>query len=160
MNEALQQELTGRPPVLVSLGGQDYPLAFPIHAVILYKRATGDNLFDGTCWSKIAPLEDPERFVACLWAGLHQSADDVWSAPFTVAQLGRLIDFSNVTPVCEAISKALSSYFPAVDKKEAGKEPAAAGEEPLPAPEAAASSEAASASVSAPSGPLPVLTSA
>jgi hypothetical protein len=114
MNDVLKQELIGRAPVFVSLGGQDYPLAFPIHAVILYKRSTGDNLFDGVCWKKIAPLEDPERFLACLWAGLHvQEPDETWTCPFSVAQLERLVDFTNVTPACEAIALALASYFPA-----------------------------------------------
>lgn len=118
MNEALKQELTGRAPVLASLGGKEYALAFPIHAVIQYKRLTGDSLFDGKCWSKIAPTEDPERFLACLWAGLHvQASDDTWNSPFTIDQLGRLVDFTNAMPLCEAIALALASYFPAAKEK-------------------------------------------
>src|SRR5579863_4978197 len=121
MNEALKQELTGRAPVFVSLGGKQYPLAFPIHAVILYRQSTGDNLFDGECWKKIAPLEDPERFLACLWAGLHvpDPESEKWISPFTLGQLGLLVDFTNVTPTCEAIALALASYFPAAKEKAA-----------------------------------------
>lgn len=39
MNQILQQELTGT-PVTVSLGGAEYPLAFPIYACMLYKQET------------------------------------------------------------------------------------------------------------------------
>jgi hypothetical protein len=153
MNEALKQELTGRPPVLVSLGGRDYPLEFSIHAVILYKQLTGDNLFDGKCWSKIAPLEDPERFTACLWAGLHEFADGKWTAPLTRSQIEKLIDFTNVTPTCESVAKALASYFPKVQNDEA----ASPGETPLPASANVSSTET---SASPSSGPLLVSTSA
>lgn len=39
MNQILQQELTGT-PVTVSLGGAEYPLAFPMYACMLYKQET------------------------------------------------------------------------------------------------------------------------
>jgi hypothetical protein len=39
MNDMLQEALTGG-PVTVMLGGRDYPLAYPIQAVILYKQQT------------------------------------------------------------------------------------------------------------------------
>jgi hypothetical protein len=150
MNDVLQQELTGRPPDLVCLGGKDYPLDFSIHAVILYKKLTGDNLFDGQCWSKIAPLEDPERFIACLWAGLHSYEDDKWHVPFSRGQLEKLVDFTNVTPITESVALALAAYFPKAKKDEDS-----AGESQLPTA-ATASSEA---SPSPSSGPSPVLTS-
>jgi hypothetical protein len=148
MNAALQQEITGRPPQLVSLGGREYPLDFSFHAVILYKQLTGDNLFDGDCWKKIAPLEDPERFIACLWAGLHKydDAGETWIVPFTRAQLERMIDFANVTPAVNAVALALASYFPKAEEK-------AQGESPL-LPAAATSSSEESESPN--SGPLPV----
>jgi hypothetical protein len=39
MNEMLQQAIAGE-PVTVKLGGNEYPLAYPIQGVILYKRET------------------------------------------------------------------------------------------------------------------------
>src|SRR5580692_11428606 len=39
MNDMLQEAIAGE-PVTVQLGGQTYPLAYPIQAVILYKRET------------------------------------------------------------------------------------------------------------------------
>ena len=39
MNDMLQEAITGS-PVTVKLGGETYPLAYPIQAVILYKRET------------------------------------------------------------------------------------------------------------------------
>jgi hypothetical protein len=155
MNDVLKQELTDRKPVLVCLGGQDYPLAFPIHAVILYKQSTGDNLFDGECWKKIAPLEDPERFLACLWAGLHVSSDDKWTCPFTLAQLGRLVDFTNVGSTCGAIAEALASYFPAARESQASEE---ASPKPQELQEVMAPADSEEASVN--SGPSLVSTSA
>jgi hypothetical protein len=156
MDSVLEQELTGRPPVLVSLGGQSYPLEFSIHAVILYKSLTGDNLFDGACWQKIVPTEDPARFVACLWAGLHvyDHASERWAPPFPQAHLERLIDFSNATPLCLQVAQALAAYFPKAKPKEAST----AGESPLPDPANPSSSAPASASAS--SGPLPASTCA
>ena len=147
MDPILQQEVSGR-PVAVVLGGEEYPLEFSIHAVILYKQITGDNLFDGTCWSKIAPLVDPERFIACLWAGLHQYADDKWSVPFTRPQLEKLVDFANVNPTCEAVTRALVAQFPKA--KEASPGETSSGESMLPA-----QVEAGSTAESRNSGPLP-----
>jgi hypothetical protein len=113
MDTVLQQEIAGS-PVTVTLRGEEYPLAYPMRAVILYKQLTGDNLFQGGCWQKIAPMEDPERFIACLWAGLHRYdwEKQAWVEPFTREQLQALVDFGNVNPACEAITKALTSFFP------------------------------------------------
>lgn len=150
MDPILQQEVSGR-RVAVVLGGEEYPLEFSIHAVILYKQITGDNLFDGTCWSKIAPLVDPERFIACLWAGLHQYADDKWSVPFTRSQLEKLVDFANVNLTCAAVTRALMAQFPNA------KEETSQGEPVLPA---TATNGSAQESPSSSSGPSPASISA
>lgn len=136
MNEALKQEIIGRSAVFVSLGGQPYRLEFPMHAVILYRQLSGDNLFDGECWKKIAPLEDPERFIACLWAGLHRFEDGKWMVPFSREQLEMLVDFQNVTPTCEAVALALASYFPKAKPlgETALQAQAEASSEPSPSP--------------------------
>jgi len=48
----------------------------------------GDSLFVFETWRKIELNVDPERWLACLWCGLHQQqADGSWRAPFTLAEL-------------------------------------------------------------------------
>jgi hypothetical protein len=117
-NALLEQELTGTAPVLVTLGGKEYPLAYTLHAIILYKRETGDNLFRMSTWDKIDPLDDPERFLAALWAGLHQEQDDhSWKSPCTREELGKLVDFNNVGPLANAVLDTLLCYFPKVREK-------------------------------------------
>jgi len=119
--DLLQQEITGA-PVTVMLGGEEYTLAYPISAIILYKQKTGDNLFRSESWQKVAPGEDPERFLACLWAGLQAHHPDV-----TLEKLSALVDFRNAAEVNTAIARAIASYFP---KKKEGADPNAGKPEP------------------------------
>lgn len=114
MQDVLEKEITGE-PVLVAICGTERPLAFQMHAVILYKQKTGDSLFDPKSWSKIDLQTDPERWMACLWAGLHQQQPDKsWKAPFTLDELGGLIkfDFAETTAITVQIGKALAAYMP------------------------------------------------
>jgi hypothetical protein len=152
VNDVLEKELTGGGPVMVKLGEKEYPLAYPMHAVLLYKQLTGDNLFQGNCWQKIAPMDDPERFMACLFAGLHvyDRQTDTWHAQLSREELGVLIDFGNVHDLCIAITRALTRFFPKAKKD-------AQGESKLPVPPATAGS----AVLPSPnSGPAPATTSA
>src|SRR5579872_4493375 len=170
MTDVLAQEILGS-PISVRLQEKDYPLAFPVYAVTLYRQETaklncsrakvaieagrpkltpaemremrseyrkvaadldnretfndrmeelvairarldeeagsGDSLFLIVNWWKIR-AEDPERIVLALWCGLHQENEDgKWQAPFTLAQLNHLVDFSNVAGICHAITEAL-----------------------------------------------------
>jgi hypothetical protein len=90
MTDLLQQELT-RPPVTVTIGGKECPLAFTMAAAIAYKQATGKSLFNLEESRSISLVEDPERWLACLWAGLHQEdAAGKWSAPISLQELKRL----------------------------------------------------------------------
>jgi hypothetical protein len=58
MNDVLKQELTGRPPVLVSLGGKEYPLAFSMFPIILYRQETAKlNRDRGVGRPKLTPAE-------------------------------------------------------------------------------------------------------
>lgn len=121
-DQALKQELARSVPVTIA--GKEYQLAFPIRAVIAYKQKTGDSLFLLENWKKIDPEADPERFLACLWAGLQTYQPDV-----TLDQLGLLVDFSNAVPIAIAIAESLTSYFPKA--KEA--DPQQAATDPAPA---------------------------
>jgi hypothetical protein len=90
MSDLLQEELTG-PPVTVTIAGKDYPLAYSMASAIFYKKATKVSLFAPGESTKIPLTEDPERWLALLWAGLHQEdAQGNWSAPLTLRELMRL----------------------------------------------------------------------
>jgi hypothetical protein len=76
------------------------------------ETGNGDSLLQLINWWKIRE-EDPERIVLALWAGLHQQeSDDSWKSPVAIAHLNKLIDFSNVGPIVQAITRALMAYMP------------------------------------------------
>jgi len=58
-----------------------------------YNPVQGDSLFFPSSWTRIDLDVDPERWIACLWAGLHQLQPDglSWKAPMTLAQLSGMI---------------------------------------------------------------------
>ncbi len=108
----IDREILGE-PVTVMIGGALRPLAYPMHAVILYKQKTGDSLFDAKCWPLIDLMSDPERWLACLWAGLHeQQTDKSWKSPLTLDELGGLVGFDNAGEISRAMVRALTQYMP------------------------------------------------
>ena len=126
--DALKVAIVGE-PVTVTIRGTVRPLAYPMHNVILYHQRTGDSLFDSTAYVSIDLQKDPERWLACLWAGLHElQSDGSWKAPFTLDELGALVDFSNAGEISVAMVKSLTSYMPkrkdAVPNESAPGEPA------------------------------------
>ena len=112
MNDALQKELAK--PGIITLGGQQYSFAFPMGAILAYKDKTGDNLFQLENWKKINPAEDPERFLFCLWAGLHRYDFEQHKLvpSLTVDEISAVVDFANVKDLAQAIGDTLNSYFP------------------------------------------------
>jgi hypothetical protein len=131
MTDILDKEISGA-PVTVDIGDRVCPLAYPMHNVILYKQKTGDSLFDSSAWPKIDLQADPERWLACLWAGLHvQWPDKSWKSPFSLDELGGLVDFGNAALLSVAMVKALTAFMPKA--KDAPPNVAALGE---PAPQA------------------------
>jgi hypothetical protein len=129
--DILEKEITGE-VVTVEIRGSVRPLAYPMHNVILYKQQTGDSLFDSKSWPRIDLQQDPERWLACLWAGLHeQQSDKSWKAPYTLEELGGLVDFSNAAAISIEMVKALTVYMPKA--KEAIPNAAAPGTRDLPA---------------------------
>lgn len=118
MKDLLQEELTG-PQVLVRLRKTEYPLAYTMHAVILYKQKTGDSLFIAENFKKIDLGEDPERWLACLWVGLHfQNDKGEWRVPFTPEDLQGMVDFSNAGEISVAMAKALTQSMPKPRKED------------------------------------------
>ncbi len=143
--DLLDQEISG-PAITVRIRGVERPLAYPLHAVILYQQLTavaatktspavaGDSLFKKENYDKIDLGTDPDRWLKCLWAGLHElQPDRSWKAPFTLDELGALIDFSNAGDVSIAMVRALTQSMPKAKKGDESPKAAAPGE---PEPEA------------------------
>lgn len=92
----------------------------------------GDSLFLFDTWRKIDLNLDPERFLACLWAGLHQEENGRWRAPFTIDELsGKLGISMNTRNVQETIFDALAAWMPRPENSPNAAAPAPSGE---PAP--------------------------
>lgn len=125
--DLLDQEITGL-PITVRIRGSERPLAYPLHAVILYKQLTGDSLFAKEVYDKIDLSTDPERWLACLWAGLHEFVDGKWKVYCTREELGSLIDFSNASEISIAMVRALTQSMPKVKKENSSPKEAAPGE--------------------------------
>jgi hypothetical protein len=92
----------------------------------------GDSLFLFDTWRKIDLSLDPERFLACLWAGLHQEKDGRWRAPFTLDELsGKLGICIDTRKVQDQIFEALAAWMPKAEKSPNAAAPAPSGEPAL-----------------------------
>lgn len=139
--DVLAKEIAGGDPVTVRIRGTERVLAYPMHAVILYKQLTGDSLFVKESFEKIDLASDPERWFKCLWAGLHQFDGVKWTVPVTIDELGALVDFSNASDLSVQMVKAILQAMPKPDpakskeadsKKELAPQPAAELTVPIP----------------------------
>lgn len=118
----------------------------------------GDSLANRFSWARIDLDLDPERWLACLWAGLHQLQPDgkteTWKAPMTLGALGAMLPVgAGLRELSMKMAEALIQHQPRVkepDRKNADA-PAA---ETTPAPLAETAS--AEATTSTGSGPEPV----
>jgi hypothetical protein len=194
-DDVLEQAITGE-PVMVTLKGKSYPIAFNMAIVALYQSETariergrpqredpdpkclcgqnksahegpelirideakhvlcwhfrlddplrGDSLFLRQDWQKIDLELDPERWIACLWAALHQLQPDgeTWKAPMTKAQLAGMIPPNNEARlISNKVAEAFAQCFPrAKPAKEAAPNAAAPGEPALETGSTSASS--------------------
>lgn len=77
-------------PDLIILGEDQKLLCWSFR---LYDPVEGDSLLSAESWKRIDLDLDPERWLACLWAGLHRLSQDgtKWEAPMTLAALGSMI---------------------------------------------------------------------
>jgi hypothetical protein len=91
----------------------------------------GDSLFLFESWLKIDLHVDPERWMACLWCGLHErTSEGKWVAPFTQEDLGGLLGLCVDTRLIgDRMFEALAAWMP---KAEKGPNATAPGE---PAPQ-------------------------
>lgn len=90
----------------------------------------GDSLFLFDSWRRIDLNTDPERFLACLWAGLHRrEANGRWTSPFTLDELSGQLGISiNTRNVQDQIFEALVAWMPKADKSPNAAAPTPSGE--------------------------------
>ena len=133
-NDVLDREIHGD-PITVRIRGTEHRLRYPLYAVVLYKQLTGDSLFVSENFPKIDLATDPDRWMKCLWAGLHQlQPDGKWKAPLTLEELGALVDFSNAAEISLQMVKALTQSMPKPQPKD-GKDDSDPKAAPLPSAE-------------------------
>lgn len=114
--DVLEKAITGE-PVTVEIRGSVHRLSYPIHNLIVYQQKTSDSLFDREAWKRIDLQQNPDRWFACLWAGLHElQPDGTWKVPYSYEQLGALVDFANAAEISVKMVKALIAHFPAPEK--------------------------------------------
>ncbi len=95
-------------------------------------RMLGDSLFVAETWLKIDLNVDPERWLACLWCGIHErQADGKWRAPFTLAELEEKLGLSGETrQYTDSIFEALTAWMPKAEKDPNREAPAAEVSQP------------------------------
>lgn len=107
-------------------------------------RTAGDSLYDWRAWLDIDLSVDPERWLACLWAGLQERQADgkTWKAPFTFDELQEVIGLSaDVRGVIDVkMREAMTAWFPKAKPKDASPNDQAAPDV-SPAPETTRASE-------------------
>jgi len=94
----------------------------------------GDSLFNFESWLKIDLASDPERWTACLWAGMHELQPDgkTWKAPFTFEELEASIGICAETRAIDVkMGEAMRAWWP---KAKAPDPNAQAAPEASPAP--------------------------
>lgn len=114
----ISSEITG-PPVTVIIADRECVLSYPLHALFLYKKLTGDSLFSFANWSKLEFEGNYECWIACLWAGLHvQDASGSWKAPYTLPELEQLVGFNNAMEIQTKMVAALTAWMPKEKKSQ------------------------------------------
>ena len=131
--DVLEKAITGQ-RITITICSREHALDYRLHNVIVYEQETGDSLFDLESYRKIDLAADPARWLACLWAGLHeQQADKSWKAPFTLDELGALVDFSNAPAISIAMVKALTAWMPKPKKEDTSPNAPAPAQSDVPA---------------------------
>jgi hypothetical protein len=93
----------------------------------------GDSLFLAESWLRIDLNSDPERWLACLWCGMHelQADGETWKAPFTRVELEYSIGLCQETrQISDKMIEAMTAWMP----KAKAPDPNAAAPEARKAP--------------------------
>lgn len=80
----------------------------------------GESLFTYESWLRIDLNSDPERWTACLWAGLYELQPDkeTWRVPFTLAELQASLGISAETRAIDAkMREAMIAWWPKPKKE-------------------------------------------
>jgi hypothetical protein len=110
--DVIERELVGA-PVEVTIAGRVCRLRYAMHAIILYKQQTGDSLFSAESWKRIDLEQDPGRWQALLWAGMHEEQPDgTWKAPFTLQELERELNFATALELRLPLVQAVAAWMP------------------------------------------------
>lgn len=158
MTDLITEDITGK-PITVTLAGREFPLSYPMHNLLLFKKLTGLSLFAGAdVWAKLDFQDNFEIWLACLWAGLHgRQADRSWKAPYTLEELELMVGL-NAATLSERMLQALAQFLPEPKPK-----PAAEGEDKKKAAEWTASTPiapiATPLTISPASGSAPIVVS-
>lgn len=102
MADELQHEIA--PPVVLTLGGKDYQLAFSNLSAIRFEQKTGKRLFD-LSWKE--DTADPSVSTALLWAALQDYHPEI-----TFEQAARLYYPKVYVRVGKAIAEAWKNCMP------------------------------------------------
>lgn len=77
----------------------------------------GDSLFIIQSWIKIDLNTDPERWLACLWCGLHQRVDGKWIPPMSLDELAEKLQLCQDTrEISDKMFDALAAWMPKKQK--------------------------------------------
>lgn len=77
----------------------------------------GDSLFLFEAWTKIDLNLDPERWLVCLWCGLHRKVDGEWRPPFTLDELAEKVQLEPQTrEISNLMFDALAAWMPKKQK--------------------------------------------
>jgi hypothetical protein len=102
-----------------------------------YDPRQGDSLTVGESWKRIDLDVDPERWLACLWAGMHRLSKDgtKWESPLSLAELGTKLPVGAGTrDISLTMVRALNASSAKVPKKDPRPNAAAPGELAPPVP--------------------------
>lgn len=137
-SDIISREILGQ-PVMVTIGGREHPLTYPVHNIFLYRQLSGDSLFRFDNWKKIDFEENYDAWLACLWAGLHaqqpadsEHAEPWWKAPYTRSELEMLIGFANAPALHNSMVAALTAWMPEEKRPQKKSEEAVLPIESLP----------------------------
>jgi hypothetical protein len=149
MTDLITNEITGG-AVAVTIAGRACQLSYPLHAIFLYKRLTGESLFQFDNWKRIDFEENYDCWISCLWAGLHELQDGKWLTPFTRPELETVLGFSNAGDIHASMVEALTAWMPKAKEAKAG-----AAVEPEKKSTSSSSPESGSAAPDASDSPAP-----
>lgn len=94
------------PDVEIELGGVRRKIVFNMWAFCQLETATGKNALSGEIWEQPSATD----IVTLLWAALQQEEPSL-----TIEEVGRMMPFSKLSAVSDALKSAFESAMPDID---------------------------------------------